>query len=99
MIVDSAKIEDLLSYIVQPDALLVDGILAEAAALNGLSLEDAAALLSVENPDSLERIFMKAGEIKERNNLQLDIKFPDQRYLKALKNIKEELCSIKKSLS
>ena len=66
MIVDSAKIEDLLSYIVQPDALLVDGILAEAAALNGLSLEDAAALLSVENPDSLERIFMKAGEIKEK---------------------------------
>ena len=37
--------------------------------------------------------------LKERNNLQLDIKFPDQRYLKALKNIKEELCSIKKSLS
>lgn len=66
MIIDSAKIEDLLSYTVQPDAFLVDGILAEAGALNGLSLEDAAALLSVENPDSLERIFKKAGEVKEK---------------------------------
>lgn len=37
--------------------------------------------------------------LKARNNLQLDIKFPDQRYLKALKTIKEELYSIKKSLS
>lgn len=37
--------------------------------------------------------------LKERNNLQFDIKFPDQRYLKALNTIKEELYSIKKSLS
>ncbi len=36
---------------------------------------------------------------KTRSNLQLDIKFPDQRYVKALKSIKEELYSIKKILS
>ena len=36
---------------------------------------------------------------KQMNSSQLDIKFPDQRYLKALRLIKEELHSIKKILS
>jgi len=36
---------------------------------------------------------------KQMNSSQLDIKFPDQRYLKALRLIKEELHSIKKFLS
>ena len=37
--------------------------------------------------------------LKERNNRQLAIQFPDQRYLKALRVIKEELHSIKKILA
>jgi DNA-binding transcriptional MerR regulator len=37
--------------------------------------------------------------IKARSDMQLDMKFPDQRYIKALKNIREELYSIKKILA
>ena len=36
---------------------------------------------------------------KHADNMQLNIKFPDQRYIKTLQGIKEELSSIKKILS
>ncbi|MBI3752754.1 MAG: [FeFe] hydrogenase H-cluster radical SAM maturase HydG, partial [Deltaproteobacteria bacterium] len=66
MVIDAQKIEGILSDAAQPDASLVDDILAEADALKGLSLERAAALLSVEEPALLQRIFQKAGEVKEK---------------------------------
>lgn len=37
--------------------------------------------------------------LKTRSNLQLDIKFPDQRHTKTLKAIRDDLYSIKKILS
>ena len=49
---------------------------------------------------TLEGAKSKIRELqKQMNSSQLDIKFPDQRYLKALRLIKEELHSIKKILS
>lgn len=66
MIIDIKRIDNILSDIEEPNLSTIDGILAKASFLNGLSLEDAAALLSVENTDALEKIFRKAGEIKER---------------------------------
>jgi len=49
---------------------------------------------------TLEGAKSKIRELqKQMNSSQLDIKFPDQRYLKALRFIKEELHSIKKFLS
>ena len=66
IIIDAKRIEDILSDIGEPNISTIDSILAKASSLNGLSLEDAAALLSVESPDVMEKIFKKAGEIKEK---------------------------------
>ncbi|MEK7828620.1 MAG: [FeFe] hydrogenase H-cluster radical SAM maturase HydG, partial [Deltaproteobacteria bacterium] len=66
MIIDAKRIEDILSDIGEPNISTIDSILAKASSLNGLSLEDAAALLSVESLNVMEKIFRKAGEIKER---------------------------------
>ncbi|MEK6540126.1 MAG: MerR family transcriptional regulator [Deltaproteobacteria bacterium] len=49
---------------------------------------------------TLEGAKSKIRELqKQMDSRQLDIKFPDQRYLKTLRFIKEELHSIKKILS
>ncbi|MBI5875020.1 MAG: [FeFe] hydrogenase H-cluster radical SAM maturase HydG, partial [Deltaproteobacteria bacterium] len=66
MIIDAEKIENILSHTTQTAVSLIDDILAEAGAAHGLSLEHAAALLSVEEPTLLQRIFKKAGEVKEK---------------------------------
>src|SRR3970040_1674421 len=66
MIIDSKKIEYILANAVQPAASAVDSILAMAEGLKGLSLEDAAVLLSVGDHATLERIFRTAGKVKER---------------------------------
>lgn len=66
MIIDIKRIDDILSNIEEPNLSTIDSILAKASFLNGLSLEDAAALLSVENLNVMEKIFRKAGEIKEK---------------------------------
>ncbi|MBI5049001.1 MAG: [FeFe] hydrogenase H-cluster radical SAM maturase HydG [Deltaproteobacteria bacterium] len=66
MIIDAEKIENILSHTTQTAVSLIDDILAEAGAAHGLSLEHAAALLSVEEPALLQRIFKKAGEVKEK---------------------------------
>jgi len=66
MIIDVQKIENILSDTGQPTTSLVNDILNRALSLNGLSLEDAATLLSVEDPVILQRIFNRAGEVKEK---------------------------------
>ena len=66
MIIDSKKIEYILANAVQPAASAVDSILAMAEGLKGLSLEDAAVLLSVGDHATLERIFRTAGKVKEK---------------------------------
>ena len=66
MIIDSKKIEYILANAVQPAASAVDSILAMAEGLKGLSLEDAAVLLSVEDHATMERIFRTAGNVKEK---------------------------------
>ena len=66
MIIDSKRIEYILANAVQPVASAVDSILAMAEGLKGLSLEDAAVLLSVEDHATMERIFRTAGNVKEK---------------------------------
>ena len=66
MIIDSKRIEYILANAVQPAASAVDSILAIAEGLKGLSLEDAAVLLSVEDHATMERIFRTAGNVKEK---------------------------------
>ncbi|MBI3399084.1 MAG: [FeFe] hydrogenase H-cluster radical SAM maturase HydG [Deltaproteobacteria bacterium] len=66
MIIDAKRIENILSDIKQPNAYEVDDILAKASLLNGLNLEDAAVLVSVEDPHILKTIFIRAGEVKEK---------------------------------
>lgn len=66
MIIDTQKIENILLGIRQPDACEVDDILVRAFSLNGLSLEDAAVLLSVEDQNIIARVLKKAGEVKEK---------------------------------
>ena len=66
MIIDSKRIEYILANAVQPIASAVDSILAMAEGLKGLSLEDAAVLLSVEDHATMERIFRTAGNVKEK---------------------------------
>ena len=66
MIIDSKRIEYILANAVQPIASAVDSILAIAEGLKGLSLEDAAVLLSVEDHATMERIFRTAGNVKEK---------------------------------
>lgn len=66
MIIDTQKIENILLGIRQPDACEVDDILVRAFSLSGLSLEDAAVLLSVEDQNIIARVLKKAGEVKEK---------------------------------
>ncbi|MFQ5585892.1 MAG: [FeFe] hydrogenase H-cluster radical SAM maturase HydG [Thermodesulfobacteriota bacterium] len=64
MVVDTGAIEDILVATKGPSAAQVDRILSRASMLRGLSLEDSAALLSIEEPRLLRRLYEKAGEIK-----------------------------------
>jgi 2-iminoacetate synthase len=66
MIIDIKRISDILSDIDEPNRSTIDSILAKASFLNGLSLEDAASLLSVKSIHDMEKILRKAGEIKEK---------------------------------
>ena len=68
MVIDTQNIENILSDAVQPDVSLVDKILESVSvgAIHELPLHHAAVLLSVEEPALLQRIFKKAGEVKEK---------------------------------
>lgn len=63
--IDFKKIENNIG-IGQPSSSIVNNILDRASLIKGLSIEDAAALLSVEDPAILQKIFKLAGYVKER---------------------------------
>jgi 2-iminoacetate synthase len=65
MIVDTDKIEALLKKAVATDDK-VAGILQRAGEGRGLTLEDAATLLSIEDASQREALCRKAGEVKEK---------------------------------
>ena len=66
MIIDARRVENILSNTRQPTASMVDNILARASMLNCLCLEDSAVLLSVGDSIVLQKIFQRAGEVKEK---------------------------------
>jgi len=65
MIVDSKRIEDLLEQAVVTEDRVVE-ILARAADGRGLSIEDAAVLISVEDPRLRELLCRTAAEVKHK---------------------------------
>lgn len=65
MIIDTEKLNSLLCG-PSPDKSRVLSILGRAAKGKGLSLEDSASLLLVEDPSLLAEVFKKAGEVKEK---------------------------------
>ncbi len=64
-IIDEQKIHTVLARAQPPDSVRLGEILAKAAELKGLSLEETASLLNVEDPDSLQELQAKAAEVKE----------------------------------
>lgn len=66
MLIHAKRIEDILSDVRQPSASMVDDILTRTSSLNDMHLEDAAMLLSVEDPLVLQKVFKKSGEVKEK---------------------------------
>lgn len=63
--IDDAKLLDLIEKSSRPDSRQIDEILAKALELKGISLEDVANLLNVENEDDLQKIFNTALKIKQ----------------------------------
>lgn len=65
MIIDDRKIDRLLKR-GQPDAREVSRVLDRAAEGKGLSLEDSAVLLSIEDTALLQKLYLTSGEVKKR---------------------------------
>ncbi len=63
---DTDMIEDILDSAKGPSSAEFDMILERAGRIEGLSLEDSARLLSIDDEGMLQRLTRKAGEIKER---------------------------------
>ncbi len=63
-IIDASLVESLLKDTPSPDSRRVDSILEKALELKGLELEEAAALLAVEDVRGLEKILRAAHEVK-----------------------------------
>ncbi|MEE9590901.1 MAG: [FeFe] hydrogenase H-cluster radical SAM maturase HydG [Thermodesulfobacteriota bacterium] len=66
MVVDTDRIEKIIAKTKRPSIADVDKILERVDRLEGLSLEDSAVLLEIHDPDVLEKVYIKAGEVKER---------------------------------
>lgn len=68
MIIDAQKIEDILSDSRRPQAALIGEILEDISggAIHALTLHHAAALLNVEDPDLLQKLFQEARKVKEK---------------------------------
>lgn len=60
------RIQTILKETTTPHAERVEEVLYNASLLKGLTLEEAATLLLVDDPFLLQRIYKKAGEVKER---------------------------------
>ncbi|MDR2780523.1 MAG: [FeFe] hydrogenase H-cluster radical SAM maturase HydG [Synergistaceae bacterium] len=65
MVINAAEVENILANARGKSDSELDGILDRAEALKGLSPEDVAALLMMESPRHIERMFKVAGKIKE----------------------------------
>ena len=63
-IINEKYIFELIEKYEKPDSYLIDEIIEEAKLAKGLSLEQTAALLNVENDDELNKIFATANQIK-----------------------------------
>lgn len=66
MVVDTERIENILSSFEEQAFFQVESILSKAFSLRGLRLEDAAILLSVTDKNLLEKILAAAGAVKQR---------------------------------
>ncbi len=66
MVIDGKRIESLLKESPSPSRKEVLSILRKAEYLRGLSIEDTALLLKVEDPDLISLIHSTAGRVKER---------------------------------
>ncbi len=64
--IDENKINNLLADAVILDSRKLDTILDKARLLKGLSLEESASLLTVDDPQYLQKIFTAAGFVKEQ---------------------------------
>lgn len=63
--INKEKINNLLSSALKLDSSKLDTILDKAKSLKRLSLEESAALLSVEDPESIDKIFKAASLVKD----------------------------------
>jgi len=66
MIVNTHLIEEILAEAKSPSQYELDRIFSLAERHEPLSLEDIARLLLIDSPDALNRLYRKAGELKER---------------------------------
>ena len=64
--IDENKINNLLADMAKFDRGRLDIILDKARLLKGLSLEEVARLLAIDDPDYLQKIFSAANFVKEQ---------------------------------
>jgi 2-iminoacetate synthase len=64
--IDEAKINQLLAEQKAPSRDEIDRIIAKAASLKGLDLPEVAALIQLEDPELLEKVFATALEVKKK---------------------------------
>ncbi|MCM8771249.1 MAG: [FeFe] hydrogenase H-cluster radical SAM maturase HydG [Candidatus Omnitrophica bacterium] len=64
--INERKIEDLLAAAAKVDGAKIEAILEKSRALKRLTLEESAALLTVEEPRDLEKIFTAASWVKDK---------------------------------
>jgi 2-iminoacetate synthase len=63
--IDDNKIEDILKGAARPERPQVEEIIAKALELKGLDPEETAVLLQTEDPESIDRLWQAAREVKE----------------------------------
>ena len=63
--IDETGIYDTLLFHQTPSVIRVREVLSKAAEMKGLDSEEAAVLMSIENPELLDELFRTAREVKE----------------------------------
>ena len=63
--INEAEISDIIEKSRKPDSKHIDEILAHALEMKGISFEETAALLSIDKPEDLEKLFHTAYKVKE----------------------------------
>ncbi|MCX8054309.1 MAG: [FeFe] hydrogenase H-cluster radical SAM maturase HydG [Ignavibacteria bacterium] len=64
-IIDEKKLFSILEHTSKPDKVQIDEILSKALELQGIDLEETAALLNIDEPEQLEKMFHTAYKVKE----------------------------------